>query len=376
MSPTMSGDLVHPAGYLTNPPPSGRPVRIFVHGVFDLFHQGHLLFLEVAKNMFPETFIIVGVTTDRDTARVKGITVINAADRATIVRGCKYVDEVIENCEPTLTPRFMDEQQIDYFAHADTANSAGWPDPYRFIKEEGKFLVIPRIKDWGSTTQIISRVIRDRDDYVFRQLKNGATLDDMRISWLKFQWIKNQTLIVSKSGTLHGNDETDWKWWHESVPIKLRALALENYTIVISSNQGRLTDLDGNESPEAVPFKRKMELVLRAFEIPVTLLVACANDLNRKPRPGLWPMIPKLAGRDGCSIDKAQSYVVGDAAGRERDFSDSDLHWAMNAGIPFYTPEEFFLGEPRKPRSHKFHPEWYLHGHEPKECSSGYSKFS
>ena len=144
----------------------------------------------MAKKMFPETHVIVGVTTDPDTARVKGLTVINAADRANVVRGCKYVDEVIENCEPILTPKFMDEQHIDYFAHADTTDSPGWADPYRFIKEQGKFLVIPRVKSWGSTTQIISRVIRDRDDYIFRQLKNGVKLTDMRVSWLEFQWMK------------------------------------------------------------------------------------------------------------------------------------------------------------------------------------------
>lgn len=168
--------------------------------------------------------------------------------------------------------------------------------------------------------------------------------------------------MISKSGTLHGSGETDWDWWHESVPAKLRSLAHDNYTIIISSNQGRLTDLDGNEVPETALFKRKLEHIMRALQIHVTLLVACANDLYRKPRPGLWPIIPDLTGNEGCTIDKARSFVVGDAAGREKDFSDSDLHWAMNAEIPFYTPEEFFLGETRQPRSHKFDPQWYLDG--------------
>jgi bifunctional polynucleotide phosphatase/kinase len=152
------------------------------------------------------------------------------------------------------------------------------------------------------------------------------------------------------------------------VPAKLRALALNNYTIIISSNQGRLTDLEGNEVLEAASFKRKLEHIMCALQIPVTLLVACANDLNRKPRPGLWPLIPTLTGNDGCGLDKEQSLIVGDAAGREGDFSDSDLNWAMNAEIPFSTPEEFFLGEARKARSHKFDPQWYLDGNEKKEC--------
>lgn len=49
-----------------------------------------------------------------------------------------------------------------------------------------------------------------------------------------------------------------------------------------------------------------------------------------------------------ANIDRAASVYVGDAAGRpaaaaagwpRKDFSDSDLKFAMNAGLPFQTPE-------------------------------------
>lgn len=53
----------------------------------------------------------------------------------------------------------------------------------------------------------------------------------------------------------------------------------------------------------------------------------------------------------GVEVDLAESFYCGDAAGRpargttKKDFSDSDLKFALNIGIQFKTPEQVFLNE-------------------------------
>jgi choline-phosphate cytidylyltransferase len=157
MAPPPKAGLVDPVGYKTNPPPQGRPVRVYADGVFDLFHLGHARALQQAKTAFPETHLIVGVTGNEETHRRKGLTVLSAAERAESVRHCKWVDEVIEDCPWIVTAEFLEQHGIDYVAHDDLPYGADEGDDiYKPIKEKGMFLVTQRTEG-QSTTGIITK---------------------------------------------------------------------------------------------------------------------------------------------------------------------------------------------------------------------------
>lgn len=66
----------------------------YTTGVFDLFHIGHLNILKNAKSQCD--YLIVGATTDELAESLKNKKpIIPFSERAEILRGIKYVDEVV-----------------------------------------------------------------------------------------------------------------------------------------------------------------------------------------------------------------------------------------------------------------------------------------
>ncbi|KAH8670815.1 hypothetical protein BX600DRAFT_433969 [Xylariales sp. PMI_506] len=218
MLPPPIGRLVDPVGYQTNPPPVGRPIRVYADGVFDLFHLGHMRQLEQAKKAFPDVYLLVGVTGDEETHKRKGLTVLSGGERAETVRHCKWVDEVIENCPWIVTPEFLDKHQIDYVAHDDIPYGADEGDDiYKPIKEAGKFLVTQRTEG-VSTTGIITRIVRDYEKYITRQFRRGASRQELNVSWLK----KNELDLKRHVQELRDNIRSNWTTTGQELSKELR----------------------------------------------------------------------------------------------------------------------------------------------------------
>ncbi|KAI8393693.1 uncharacterized protein BYT42DRAFT_551922 [Radiomyces spectabilis] len=172
-----------------NEPPVGRPVRVYCDGIYDMFHFGHAKALEQAKRAFNDVYLLVGVCNDEVTHRRKGKTVMTDAERYEAVRHCKWVDEVIENAPWVVTQEFLDKHQIDYVAHdAEPYKSAESGDVYSFVKAQGKFLPTQRT-DGVSTSDLITRIVRNYNVYLRRNLERGVSAEELNISYFKEQQV-------------------------------------------------------------------------------------------------------------------------------------------------------------------------------------------
>jgi len=159
------------------------------------------------------------------------------------------------------------------------------------------------------------------------------------------------TLIGTKSGNVFPKDNTDWRFLYENKTIdKIRTLHHDqNYKVVVISNQSKLT------SDEAVQkFKVKVEAITKGLkDVPIQVFVSAArgSSVFRKPRTGIWEMLRRDFNGDFGQVDMESSFYCGDAAGRQKkaadgkkDFACSDRLFALNLGLKFMTPEQFFLG--------------------------------
>lgn len=158
----------------------------------------------------------------------------------------------------------------------------------------------------------------------------------------------DSTLINVKSGAKFARNHEDWVWWHETVPRKLEEYHQQGYRLIIFTNQGGIE----KQHTKLDDIKRKCEKLIEEVNAPMFVFIATGENHFRKPATAMYDFFVENCNQN-VEIDKKQSLYCGDAAGRvnnwaagkKKDFSCADRKFAHNNGLPFKTPEEFFLDE-------------------------------
>ena len=161
------------------------------------------------------------------------------------------------------------------------------------------------------------------------------------------------------AATSFGGGPADWTHRFECSRRKIRLLQERGFAVVVITNEANITRFKKPFQVEAA-YTRKIGRLegwaadvcasgSGAGEAPRAVLLLCccagrtaAPGAYRKPSSGSWIWLEAWAKLRGLSVDRAQSFYVGDAAGRPRDHGDCDLMFAKGLGLRYATETAFF----------------------------------
>jgi bifunctional polynucleotide phosphatase/kinase len=107
-----------------------------------------------------------------------------------------------------------------------------------------------------------------------------------------------------------------------------------DYNIIIFSNQKGIQK--GKQTHEVL--QGIFDLFVKKVQLPLSIFYSTSSDMYRKPCTGMYRLFTHI-------FKKPLEWYCGDACGRQGDFSNSDLYFANNCGIPFKTPEHIFQSQ-------------------------------
>jgi cytidyltransferase-like protein len=114
-----------------------QPTVVYMDGVFDLFHRGHLEAIKKAKAVRPYVYLIIGLCGDYEVEEYKRKPFFSEDDRYQILSSIRDVDQVVFPGPLVLTPEFIQRHKIDLVVH-------GFSD-LRDLEKQSTF--IEQIKD-------------------------------------------------------------------------------------------------------------------------------------------------------------------------------------------------------------------------------------
>lgn len=150
---------------------------IYVAGAFDLFHIGHVDFLEKVHGLVERPYVIAGLHFDQEVNHYKGknYPIMNLHERTLSVLACRYVSEVVIGAPYAVTAELLDHFKVDLVCHGKTeiVPDKDGSDPYQEPKRRGIFCQIDSGSDL-TTDLIVQRIIKNRLEYEARNQKKEA----------------------------------------------------------------------------------------------------------------------------------------------------------------------------------------------------------
>lgn len=175
----------------------------------------------------------------------------------------------------------------------------------------------------------------EEKSFIFGYNDNNKLIDASNIKNV-YMFDLDYTLIKTKSGKKFPTNKNDWELLNPNVKTKLSNVS--NCLVGIVSNQKGLKSLEQKKD-----WEYKLEQIAQVLIIDF-VFASLTDDRYRKPLPGSYEYIKeyyKCIDWDKLWVNK-KIYYIGDAFGREKDFSDTDIKYALNNRFKFKTPEIFF----------------------------------
>jgi len=124
-------------------------VKVYITGVFDLFHIGHVNILKKCKKYFDN--VIVGIHNDNTVQTYKPKPIIPYNQRLEVLKSCKYVDQIIENADVNVDNSFLDTIEAKFLVYGREETKA--TSFYKVSKD--------RIHTFERTENISSTIIKN-----------------------------------------------------------------------------------------------------------------------------------------------------------------------------------------------------------------------
>jgi len=134
-------------------------INIYVIGVFDLFHTGHVELLRRSKELGDR--LIVAINGDQMVSKYKRKPFMSELDRLKIVKSCRYVDEafIVEGFD---NKEFLIEHKISKIVHGDDWERESYLKQIRvdesFLEDHNIEMVFLPYTEGISTGELIKKI--------------------------------------------------------------------------------------------------------------------------------------------------------------------------------------------------------------------------